>query len=204
MKKFFVLVLALGIAIGLVANAQASLWPEDPVDLATYLSGVSKEWVLPTQLGGPYKVMAIAHEAGNDLEYYDGWDNLLFTKDPVSDYGIWKKVDDLSTTYFKDLSAPTQEFLFTDWDNRTSSEGYYVQAYRLLESWTPPWGAGAATPTAPIFEAGTIIFGFNDLGGDDNHDDFILAARQVPIPGALWLLGSGLIGLVGLRRKLKG
>ena len=26
---------------------------------------------------------------------------------------------------------------------------------------------------------------------------------EVPIPGAVWLLGSGLIGLVGIRRKLK-
>ena len=25
----------------------------------------------------------------------------------------------------------------------------------------------------------------------------------VPIPGAVWLLGSGLIGLIGIRRKLK-
>jgi len=28
-------------------------------------------------------------------------------------------------------------------------------------------------------------------------------AAIVPIPGALWLLGCGLIGLVGLRRKIK-
>lgn len=27
--------------------------------------------------------------------------------------------------------------------------------------------------------------------------------NQVPIPGALWLLGSGLLGLVGIRRKMK-
>jgi len=27
--------------------------------------------------------------------------------------------------------------------------------------------------------------------------------RPVPIPGALWIFGSGLIGLVGIRRKLK-
>lgn len=27
--------------------------------------------------------------------------------------------------------------------------------------------------------------------------------NQVPIPGAVWLLGSGLIGLVGLRRKIR-
>ncbi|MBW1644914.1 MAG: PEP-CTERM sorting domain-containing protein, partial [Deltaproteobacteria bacterium] len=24
---------------------------------------------------------------------------------------------------------------------------------------------------------------------------------QVPVPGALWLLGSGLLGLVGIRRR---
>ena len=28
--------------------------------------------------------------------------------------------------------------------------------------------------------------------------------NAVPIPGAVWLLGSGLIGLVGLRRKMRG
>ncbi|RLB04805.1 MAG: hypothetical protein DRG83_04030 [Deltaproteobacteria bacterium] len=27
--------------------------------------------------------------------------------------------------------------------------------------------------------------------------------NQVPIPGALWLLGSGLFGLIGIRRKMK-
>ncbi len=27
--------------------------------------------------------------------------------------------------------------------------------------------------------------------------------HTVPIPGAVWLLGSGLLGLVGIRRKLK-
>ena len=30
-----------------------------------------------------------------------------------------------------------------------------------------------------------------------------LNASSVPIPGAVWLFGSGLVGLVGLRRKLK-
>ena len=31
----------------------------------------------------------------------------------------------------------------------------------------------------------------------------IFAISQVPIPGAVWLLGSGLVGLIGLRRKTK-
>ncbi len=35
------------------------------------------------------------------------------------------------------------------------------------------------------------------------HETGITAAVDVPIPGAVWLLGSGLVGLVGLRRKLR-
>ncbi|MBG0791316.1 MAG: hypothetical protein H0S80_12560 [Desulfovibrionaceae bacterium] len=38
--------------------------------------------------------------------------------------------------------------------------------------------------------------------GDDGEDSFS-AVSPTPIPGAAWLLGSGLLGLVGLRRKMK-
>ena len=43
-----------------------------------------------------------------------------------------------------------------------------------------------------------------DGGGDRDFNDLIVEVSKVnpvPIPGAVWLLGSGLIGLVGLRRK---
>ena len=47
-----------------------------------------------------------------------------------------------------------------------------------------------------------------------NHDSFVRVDKNaswyhcatfvaVPIPGALWLLGSGLIGIVGIRRKFR-
>ena len=38
--------------------------------------------------------------------------------------------------------------------------------------------------------------GFDDGGSNKTP------GRVVPIPGALWILGSGLIGLAGFRRKL--
>ena len=34
-------------------------------------------------------------------------------------------------------------------------------------------------------------------------DDFTFAGAPIPIPGAVWLLGSGLIGIVGIRKKFK-
>jgi len=34
-------------------------------------------------------------------------------------------------------------------------------------------------------------------------DDYYATFSAVPIPGAVWLLGSGLIGIVGVRRKIK-
>ena len=45
------------------------------------------------------------------------------------------------------------------------------------------------------------------LGGSGEHfvmDNFTFNETAVPIPGAVWLLGSGLVGLAGLRKKYFG
>ncbi|MCP3872770.1 MAG: hypothetical protein GY699_06390 [Desulfobacteraceae bacterium] len=48
------------------------------------------------------------------------------------------------------------------------------------------------------FDSGSVaIFGTPEVV----FDDFTLTGNPVPIPGAIWLLSSGLIGLVGYRRK---
>jgi len=48
-------------------------------------------------------------------------------------------------------------------------------------------------------------FNFDDQPGyyDDNDGSYQVSVNVVPIPPAVWLLGSGLIGLVGIRRKFK-
>lgn len=46
----------------------------------------------------------------------------------------------------------------------------------------------------------TVIF--NASGGDGYGIDNLSVGSPTPIPGAFWLLGSGLLGLVGLRRRI--
>ncbi len=44
---------------------------------------------------------------------------------------------------------------------------------------------------------------FGTGGGDVGAGLFGIEVAAVPIPGAIWLLGSGLIGIVGLRRTFR-
>lgn len=56
------------------------------------------------------------------------------------------------------------------------------------------------------FAAGTIFFGFSLPGGSRNEVDVIMAgpvAPAVPVPAAVWLMGTGVAGIVAMRRKMK-
>ena len=52
---------------------------------------------------------------------------------------------------------------------------------------------------------GSIVFtDFNGLSGDTiGVDDIVFANTTVPVPAAVWLFGSGLIGLIGVARRKK-
>lgn len=59
--------------------------------------------------------------------------------------------------------------------------------------------------------AGTLIVGYQSTLSLDKLDfnDYVVAITDAPltptpIPGALWLLGSGLMGLMGIKRARKG
>ncbi|MDO9083600.1 MAG: VPLPA-CTERM sorting domain-containing protein, partial [Humidesulfovibrio sp.] len=75
-----------------------------------------------------------------------------------------------------------------------------------------PWTVFAADKSLTL-SAGTILVCYDEFATwDKDYNDFIFAISDTapagttptPIPGALWLLGSGLMGLMGIKRARKG
>ena len=52
-----------------------------------------------------------------------------------------------------------------------------------------------------VTTSGRLYLGFNDSAFNDNSGSFLANISTVPVPGAIWMLGSGLAGLASLRRK---
>ena len=59
------------------------------------------------------------------------------------------------------------------------------------------YGPNPLLPHSGLWFVGNSEYGY--FGGEIDE----ITSSAAPIPGAVWLLGSGLVGLVGLRRKLK-
>ena len=61
---------------------------------------------------------------------------------------------------------------------------------------------GTATPEGE-YSRGALLFGGGNLAQADAAFRTYSASAAVPIPAAVWLFGSGLIGLVGIARRKK-
>lgn len=65
------------------------------------------------------------------------------------------------------------------------------------------------TFTASAAKSFTLVLGitepetYNTAHGEAYFDNITLAPTPVPIPPTVWLLGAGLVGLAGLRRKFR-
>ena len=89
----------------------------------------------------------------------------------------------------------------------TFYEGASFQTYTFLELQTRDpsimWGGDNTANYITAFTAGDLGFSQIDqvkfvYGGSGG-----IALNAVPVPAAVWLLGTGLLGLVGFRKKLK-
>jgi hypothetical protein len=79
----------------------------------------------------------------------------------------------------------------------------------LIDAWSTPVNYGPTTGTVSVLpttllSAGTYVLEVrgNVVGAEGGGYSGVLNVAAVPVPAAAWLFGSGLIGLVSLRRKL--
>lgn len=75
---------------------------------------------------------------------------------------------------------------------------FYAKSGRDNGVWVTAWNAGF-TVLDP-----TDLPSNGSIGNHILRPDTATTVPPVPIPGAVWLLGSGLLGLLGLRRKFIG
>lgn len=170
-----------------------------------YFQG-TENLITALNFSGEWKYTAIGTEAGNinivERGNIDATNptNEIFNNYDYSNWGAWRSIDfDVKNLYFSDSDGPVNVRLDPITGTTTAFKVYQLvnDSYKLNY-----------LPDHPnrILPTGTYIIGFNDnaLGtGDGDYDDMIIAIRPVPEPTTMLLLGLGLIGLAGVRRKFK-
>lgn len=88
------------------------------------------------------------------------------------------------------------------WDNGVLKYSAYVLApYTGLNWFALNWGKLDLFKIIPDLNTGTDHSPYDDGSGHHIVFDNFVYCNPVPLPGTLLLLGSGLLGLVGLRRR---
>jgi hypothetical protein len=109
----------------------------------------------------------------------------------------------LFSTVVATAGAVPMFFTSSDWGSDTLAPGGAALgrsiAFAYLDCITGNGCVQTSTAT------NRVLFALDDSGAgpDDNHDDYVgyMVASPVPLPAAFWLLGSGLLGLLGIARR---
>ena len=211
MKKFFGIVLITLLLFSLVGIAEASLIIDTGIPTETN--------------GGPVlgDAQFLAGEIYLDQDYYitDIYGYMTGHLDPSATTGSLSLViyGDLGSTpdrydeiFVGSFSVPQIDIYETDWYGMSDlnlflQSGNYWIAFEVRTGDTYVGGMPRYSPnplngyaffslsSSSWADWNSTDLGFQVYGQTDNP--------AVPIPGPVWLLGSGLLGLTGLRRKFK-
>jgi uncharacterized protein DUF4114 len=113
----------------------------------------------------------------------------------------WTTLNGLTTSAFGFYLGTAANGTFFSQTSRNADSVDHMYAYR---------GNGAAFVGGPmageLFTPQDFVLAWEDLmgGGDLDYQDFVVVVqdiRPVPLPAALWLLVSGMMGLAGVARR---
>lgn len=113
----------------------------------------------------------------------------------------WQHLNNLASSAFGFYLSTTTQGTFFSQTARNDDGVDHLYAYRGTQT---PFLTGPLADE--IFTLNDYLLAWEDLrnGGDLDFQDFVVAVKDiqpVPLPAALWLFASGLIGLAGVARR---
>ena len=214
MRKFFLLSLAI-LLVGASAHAAPyyftgasgdSAW----IEVDAWAGSGENESILIVDwniYSGPYETESHA--------FGFRWDGTAYESDmldALNDAGVFTVSSSYGGAFLDDIVYNDGVDTHTHADetgswNLASTDDPYAQWGAMSSDWTTlgDWDANRAGFNAELLADGQLE-GINAIGwfsGDPNAYFLdVPFAEPVPVPAAVWLLGSGLLGLIGIRRKI--
>jgi hypothetical protein len=205
-KKYTATVAMLAILmLAFSGSALASVWSDNAAwnamptgtnNLSNFLSTAANAPLFSDYTGGvsgSFYVTQLGYESADTNVLKTSSGSVLFTNTgSQADFtAATVKYADLTGAYFKDTSR--------NYSNIFGLGSGNVDIYKLDSAWTLSNGL--------TLSVGTLILGLNDnvgcSGNDKDFDDMIVAISRTaptPVPAAVWLLGSGMLGLMGFKK----
>ena len=195
MKKLFAIFLVLVLALGTAGSVRAALWDRGSGLIFDDVLNIT--WLQYANLAGAMMTWTDAVVWADQLDYggFDDWrlPSALNMDGSGPDYFINVTGSEMGNLFYTTLGNTAQMPI----SNVGPFENIQIGCYWYQEE---------------DADNSLRAWYFNFSNGNQNRDPkslsfYAWAVRDgdvtVPIPGAVWLLGSGLLGLVGWRRTLK-
>jgi hypothetical protein len=197
MKRFFIY--AILFLIAFIGEQNAALWDrgggliyDDVLDLTFLDDATEMHWLDPAK---PSRTVALNYV--ENLQYYDP------IRDVIWDDWRMPKITNINVTSSSMETVVESELSYLYY-NEFSKNPFDPSPFENLPEATYWLGSGGFGHPAPGIWAFQFTTGLH--AGQDPYDyHYVLPVRtgDVPIPSTVWLLGSGLVALLGFGKKFK-